>query len=220
MEKPKADKKWMWLNEDLQKYMKAKDYWNLGGTYYEMADVLKSEGKDDSKMRELGYGMKKKVADLFFCDFRKFGAVKKIEIITTDDSCEACKLVASQNYDFANVLVSRPLPVKECAHPYGCRCIYAVGDFDNNKNKKTETKTKEIRETKCTCSACGNTWFYGKEEQRNNTLNQIHNASKAMMCCGGCLPSLMIKNKEVKDLSKCPKCNSKAVAKEIVVHNV
>lgn len=79
---------------------------------------------------------------------------------------------------------------------------------------------KQIKETKCTCSACGNVWFYGKAEERENNANTLHNAGKAMMCCGGCFPSLLIKDKEVKNLNKCPKCSSSAVTKEIVVHNV
>lgn len=78
----------------------------------------------------------------------------------------------------------------------------------------------EIKETKCTCEACSNVWFYGKEDERERTLNQIHNAGKAMSCCGGCLPSLLIKDKEVKDLNKCQKCGSRAVKKEVITHHV
>ena len=87
-------------------------------------------------------------------------------------------------------------------------------------NMEQEKKLNEIKETKCTCAACGNVWFYGKEEEKEKKLNQLHNASKAMMCCSGCLPALLIKERGVRDLNKCPKCGSKAVSKEIVVHNV
>jgi len=87
-------------------------------------------------------------------------------------------------------------------------------------NKKTEEKAKEIKETKCICEACENVWFYGKEEESERKMNQLHNASKVMACCGGCLPALLIKEKEIKDLNKCPKCGSRAVKKEVVVHNV
>src|SRR5699024_1058330 len=40
----------------------------------------------------------------------------------------------------------------------------------NNKKKAQQTKPlieekpKQIKETKCTCQACGKVWFYGKEE--------------------------------------------------------
>jgi len=90
-------------------------------------------------------------------------------------------------------------------------------DFNSNKPK---VELKEIRETKCTCKACGNFWFYGKTDENEEKMNKLHNASKALACCGGCLPALFIKEKEVRDLDKCFKCGSKAVKKETVIHNV
>lgn len=87
-------------------------------------------------------------------------------------------------------------------------------------DKSAKADMKEIKETKCTCEACKNVWFYGKTEERENAMNALSNAGKAMMCCGGCFPSLLIKDKEVRDFSKCPKCGSKAVKKEIVTHQV
>jgi DNA-directed RNA polymerase subunit RPC12/RpoP len=83
-----------------------------------------------------------------------------------------------------------------------------------------EKKQKEIRETKCTCSACSNVWYYGKEEVSKNRGAKMNQVGKAMMCCGGCLPALLIPNREVVDLAKCPKCGSKAVTKEVVTHYV
>ncbi|WP_078429851.1 hypothetical protein [Alkalihalobacterium alkalinitrilicum] len=90
--------------------------------------------------------------------------------------------------------------------------------------------TKKIKETKCTCKACGNVWYYGKEdvtknfgEKLQNLGNEMSNTGKNMMCCTGCLPALFIpeKNlKEVQDLDKCPKCSSKAINKEEIVHEV
>jgi len=86
---------------------------------------------------------------------------------------------------------------------------------------KIESKgLKQIKETKCICSACGNVWFYGKEEITEARSNNLHNAGKAMMCCGGCFPAMLIRDKNKINLNKCPKCGSKAVKKEIVVHNV
>ncbi len=79
---------------------------------------------------------------------------------------------------------------------------------------------KKIKETKCTCKACNNVWYYGKEDVRESRSNKLHNASKAMMCCGGCLPALLVKDKKVENLNKCPKCGSKAILKEVVVHDV
>jgi len=83
-----------------------------------------------------------------------------------------------------------------------------------------KTKLKEISETKCTCEACGNVWFYGKSDEIAEKNKKIANVGKAMACCGGCFPALLIKDKEVIDLNKCPKCGSRAVKKEIVTHSV
>lgn len=92
------------------------------------------------------------------------------------------------------------------------------------------TKIKQIKETKCTCNACGKVWYYGKEEslknfgeKLENVGSSMRNTGKDMMCCSGCLPAAFIPNqheKEVKDLNQCPECSSKAVKKEVVVHNV
>jgi len=87
-------------------------------------------------------------------------------------------------------------------------------------NKKENNKPKEIQETKCTCQACGNVWFYGKTEKRDQDLNAMSNAGKGLMCCSGCTPALLIPDKKIIDLNKCPKCNSKAVKKEAVTHHV
>lgn len=89
---------------------------------------------------------------------------------------------------------------------------------------------KKIKETKCTCKACGNVWYYGKQELRklrneklNNLSSEMQNVGADMMCCSGCLPAAFLpqhQTKKVKDLNKCPKCNSSAVEKETIVHEV
>ena len=79
---------------------------------------------------------------------------------------------------------------------------------------------KVISETKCTCAACGNVWYYGKQEASDIKAAKMQNAGKAMMCCSGCLPAILIPDKKVVDVDKCPKCGSKAVKKEIVTHEV
>jgi len=79
---------------------------------------------------------------------------------------------------------------------------------------------KIIQETKCTCSACGNIWYYGKQEKSEQTANALSNLGKGMMCCGGCLPAALIPDKKNIDLNKCPKCGSRAIKKEVVDHEV
>lgn len=81
-------------------------------------------------------------------------------------------------------------------------------------------KTKQITETKCTCQACDNTWFYGKTDKLEQSSNAMSNCGKSMMCCGGCFPALFIPDKKVTDLNKCPKCGSRAIKKETITHNV
>jgi hypothetical protein len=68
---------------------------------------------------------------------------------------------------------------------------------------------KKIKETKCTCTICGETWFYGKKDVTENTQD------KTACCSGlGCIPA------KQKDLDKCPKCGSRAVKKEEVIHEI
>jgi len=79
---------------------------------------------------------------------------------------------------------------------------------------------KDVKETKCTCGACGNIWYYGKQEDWEQKANALSNFGKSMACCSGCLPSLLIPDKKVVDLDKCPKCGSKTVKKEVITHRV
>jgi len=77
-----------------------------------------------------------------------------------------------------------------------------------------------IKETKATCQACSKVWHYGKLDELMNAGAAQFNAGKAMMCCGGCIPALLIPDKKVIDYNKCPECGSSAVTKEIVEYAV
>lgn len=79
---------------------------------------------------------------------------------------------------------------------------------------------KTIQETKCTCTACGNVWYFGKQEAVEQAGNAMQDVGKSMMCCGGCIPAAFLPNKKVIDLKQCPKCHSKAVNCEVVKHEV
>lgn len=87
-----------------------------------------------------------------------------------------------------------------------------------------------VKEIKCTCQACGNTWYYGKSEYLENlgqrminSANRGSNMTNDLLCCAGCWPAAFLpKHHEVpvKDLNKCPKCNSTAIKKEEIVHQI
>ena len=82
------------------------------------------------------------------------------------------------------------------------------------------TTLRTITEMRTTCSVCGNVWYYGKAELLGATEATFANAAKTMLCCAGCFPALLIPNKKVLDLDKCPKCGSHAVKQERVEHEV
>lgn len=96
--------------------------------------------------------------------------------------------------------------------------------------KKEEKTVKSLEETKCTCQACGNVWYYGKQEYRENmglrlinSANQDSNCASDLLCCSGCLPAFFIPRNPhmpIKDLNKCPKCNSSAVKKVQIIHDI
>jgi hypothetical protein len=96
--------------------------------------------------------------------------------------------------------------------------------------RRPEVSVKNIKETKCTCQICGNVWYYDKQEYLENkgqkminSANQNSNCSSDLLCCSGCWPALFIPRAQqvpVKNLNKCPKCNSSAISREEVVHTI
>ena len=86
---------------------------------------------------------------------------------------------------------------------------------------KTEVRVKKISETKCTCKACGNIWFYGMKDTFANVFDNLSTSVKGLEdtlmcpCCGGGGPS-----RKTIDFDKCPKCGSRAIEKENVIHEV
>ena len=89
---------------------------------------------------------------------------------------------------------------------------------------------RQIRETKCTCQACSNVWYYGKGEYLQNkgqrminSANRSSDITNDLLCCSGCAPAAFLPKAQqvpVKDLTKCPKCNSSAITREEVIHEV
>jgi hypothetical protein len=84
----------------------------------------------------------------------------------------------------------------------------------------SQAKVKIIKETKCTCNACGKVWNYGKKDLDEQRQAKLSNTGKSLMCCGGCLPALLIQDKKVVDLTKCPECGSRNIKTEEVSYEV
>ena len=132
MTKVNTDKQWAWFNEDIQKFLKDDDFYSLGNTYYKMSEFLKNEGKDDSKLRDLGYKtklqfQKERLKELVV----NSNIITGIEIIActnctnvNNDSCEVCKKLDGKIFSIKEALSTNPLPVKNCSHLSGCRCVY------------------------------------------------------------------------------------------------
>jgi rRNA maturation endonuclease Nob1 len=82
------------------------------------------------------------------------------------------------------------------------------------------TAAKRIQETRCTCTACGNVWYFGKKEVFQNIGNNLSNATKDLYACACCYPLFFLKGKDTTDLNKCPNCGSRAIRKEQITHEV
>jgi hypothetical protein len=130
--KIKSDKQWGWFNADLQKYMMSGDYWSLGSTYYEMAEFVKNEGKDNTYLINLGYKTRLDFQVERLKEYKKSGVANGVEVIGAGDNacCEECKRLDGKIFPISDALLSNPLPVKECVHPYGCRCVYGPTFID------------------------------------------------------------------------------------------
>lgn len=125
----RRDAEWRRLNGELQKFMKLNDFYGLGLIYYEMADFLKDEGKDNAYLLELGYKMKLRFQNNELLNYKKSGVCTGVEIIAVtnspeNNSCDACLQLDGKIFPIEEALLKNPLPVKNCNHKYGCRCTY------------------------------------------------------------------------------------------------
>lgn len=67
-------------------------------------------------------------------------------------------------------------------------CLYIA--IRNVRKQRQQRFKKIFKEIKCTCQACGNIWFYGKQEVKEisvqkleNCGNAMNNAGADMLCC-------------------------------------
>lgn len=125
MKKINPDKLWNLYNQDIQKYIKENDFYQLGNTYYTMAEFVKNEGKDNQYLINLGYESKLKFQMERLNEYTDFSIVEKLEIIATDNSCFLCKELNGKIILLKEAIASSPIPVKDCSFSCGCRCVYA-----------------------------------------------------------------------------------------------
>lgn len=53
-------------------------------------------------------------------NYKQSGVVKYVEILATQDSCDACKKISGKRYKLSDVI---ELPYEHCTHEMGCRCV-------------------------------------------------------------------------------------------------
>ncbi|MDD5341468.1 MAG: zinc ribbon domain-containing protein [Patescibacteria group bacterium] len=96
-------------------------------------------------------------------------------------------------------------------------CRYCKTKFDNTPvagNIAPNNQGKKIQETKCTCQSCGNVWYYGKKDLKENARNNLG-------CYRlGCYGAGNVYHKNIVNFDKCPKCNSRAIIKEQINYEV
>jgi len=124
MAKLSRDEKWRRFNEKLEKLMKENDLFGLAITYYEMADFLNKEGKDNKHLRKIGYQIKLKLQPKELKSYTDSGVLGKVEILACKDSCDACKNLNGKIFSIKEAELKNPIPVEDCIHKYGCRCVY------------------------------------------------------------------------------------------------
>lgn len=125
----RQDKEWKQFNEKVQELIKSNDFYSLGLLYYEMANFVKKEGKDNTHLLQLAYKVKLKFQNRVLRDYEKSDVCTGVEIIAVtncpgNNSCETCSQLNGKIFPIDEALLKNPLPVKNCSHEHGCRCAY------------------------------------------------------------------------------------------------
>jgi len=127
------DTVWRILNTELGR---ATDAQSLRTVYYDMAELLRSEGKNPVSVLE-------KTARLSLLELQQDG-VTHVTISTANDTyvCDSCK--AMEGKVIAIDLALRELPIPHvCTSNGGCRCMYLpVLDYDNEPKAKRKRKKR------------------------------------------------------------------------------
>lgn len=94
----------------------------------------------------------------------------------------------------------------------------------NKSNSKGNSKHSEInilKEIRCTCKSCGKIWYYTNKDIAHEGLKSFNNFSKDFyQSCDCCILGAMMPRDKIRDLKRCPSCESKNVSFEEVAHKV
>ncbi len=110
---------WLLFNETISKL---KDFDSLKMIYYEMALFLNEEKKDFSTVLQQSQKM-----DLL--KYKQIG-IKKVQILSAHNSCEACKKLNDKIFTVKDALEKMPLPCMNCKYILDddsrgfCRCVF------------------------------------------------------------------------------------------------
>jgi len=127
MPKLSPDEKWRRYNQELTKFMKEDSFWMLEITYFKMANQLKEEKgsvKEIKKLKKLGNKMKLIHHQNELKNYFRSSVVRGVEILADQSSCKKCKKLDGKEFSLQKALKENPLPVNDCEHYYGCRCVY------------------------------------------------------------------------------------------------
>lgn len=117
-----ADQKWSKYNSEIELLIKDKNWFGLGTLYYNLASIVKAEGKDSGYLRQLGLEMKIKSKQ---DDIKRYiGHCEQIEILANPKACNDCIKHNSSIIDVDNALILSPLPIRSCTNEIGCRCTF------------------------------------------------------------------------------------------------
>lgn len=117
----KNDPKWASYNAKIEELIESKDWYRLGLTYYEMADLVHSEGEDPSHLVALGVKCKIQAKKEDIKRYKELGSLSQVELFPNPGACDSCTRQS-------NIITTldKPEPIyaviRNCTHMSGCRC--------------------------------------------------------------------------------------------------
>ncbi len=112
-----TDGKWSRLNKKLIEFMETNDFFGLGTIYYEMADFLEKEDKNNDHLKRFGYYAKLQHQINELERLKRLGC-KEVKILTDRESCVVCKKSNHRTLSLKEAEFLKTLPVEGCAHKY------------------------------------------------------------------------------------------------------